>query len=85
MTCTCGAKMCYVCNKPFKNNNGYDNSHSSCGQDTDAKRIHAKDVAKAASEAKRELGMENENTVFGTNVVEQNTGKIRRRRGRGRN
>ena len=81
MTCPCGAEMCYVCKKPYRNGN-----HSVCNQEGgNAKQIHAKDVAKAASEAKRELGMENEKPALGTNVFEQNAGKTRRRRRRGRN
>ena len=72
MTCSCGAQMCYVCNKPWK-------GHKHCvGYGTsNAETIHERDVAKAALEAKKEMNMENdyENPAFGAFWQDQNAKK----------
>lgn len=61
MTCSCGAKMCYLCRKPvtdyshFFGQGGEKTSKATCPLWSDNQTLHETDVAKGAFEAKAEI------------------------------
>ncbi|CAG0898458.1 unnamed protein product [Darwinula stevensoni] len=62
MTCSCGAKMCYLCKKPVEDYSHFaDNDPSKCPLWTDSMSLHAKEVHVKAAEVKKKLQDENPN------------------------
>merc|ERR550519_2830491 len=54
MTCTCGAKMCYICRQPIKGHKHFDGPNA-CPLESDNVNLHKYEVMEAASKTKKEM------------------------------
>ena len=65
MTCSCGAKMCYLCHQPVKDyghfygHGGEPGPGKTCPLWSNNEDVHERDVARGANEAKIEMAVEN--------------------------